>query len=124
VAKEAALLKQAAARRKRKWLSLAAISIGVLVAVAGVATFYTHRAHALTDKDTVVLADFENKTGDPIFDDALKQGLSVSLSQSPFLNLLSDQRVGETLRFMGHNSGERLTSVLARDVCVRTNSKA
>jgi class 3 adenylate cyclase len=71
-AKQAATQKDATARHKRQRLSVAAIVIGVVAIVTGAAIFYTHRAHALTDKDTLVLADFDNKTGDPVFDDALK----------------------------------------------------
>ena len=78
----------------------------------------------LTEKDTIVLADFANTTGDAVFDDTLKQGLSVQLSQSPFLNLLPEQKVSETLKLMGRTPGERLTQEVAREICVRTNSKA
>jgi len=101
-----------------------AISVGVVVVVMVAATFYTRRAHALTDKDTIVLADFTNKTGDPVFDDTLKQGLSVALSQSPFLKLLSDEKVNDTLKMMGGKLGERLTPEVAQEVCLRTNNKA
>jgi eukaryotic-like serine/threonine-protein kinase len=116
--------RRAKTRVKRWRLSVAVIAAGVILAVASAAIFYTHRAHALTDKDTVVLADFENKTGDPVFDVALKQGLSVLLAQSPFLNLLPDQKIDDTLTLMGRKRGDRLTAALARDICVRTNSKA
>jgi len=78
----------------------------------------------LTEKDTVVLADFDNKTGDAVFDDALKQALAVQLGQSPFLNILSERRVEETLRLMGRSSTEKITSDLARELCIRTGSKA
>ena len=62
---------------------------------------YFHRSTSLTDKDTIVLAEFENKTGDPVFDDTLRQGLSVQLQQSPFLSLISDQQIQQTLALMG-----------------------
>ncbi len=78
----------------------------------------------LTEKDTVVLADFTNSTGDPVFDDALKQALGVQLGQSPFLNILSDRRVEETLHLMGRQSNDRITRDVARELCVRTGSKA
>jgi tetratricopeptide (TPR) repeat protein len=78
----------------------------------------------LTEKDTVVLADFDNKTGDTVFDDALKQALAVQLGQSPFLNILSDRKVEETLRLMGRASNERITRDVARELCIRTGSKA
>ena len=82
------------------------------------------RPKVLTEKDTIVLADFANTTGDTVFDDTLKQGLSVSLSQSPFLNLLPDQKVSETLKLMGRPAAERVTQAVAREICLRTNSKA
>ena len=81
-------------------------------------------AAALTEKDTVVLADFENKTGDAVFDDALKQALAVELGQSPFLNVLSDRKVGETLGMMGRPKNERVTADVGRELCLRTGSKA
>jgi eukaryotic-like serine/threonine-protein kinase len=82
------------------------------------------KTEQLTEKDSVVLADFDNKTGDAVFDDALKQALSVQLGQSPFLNILSDRRVEETLRLMGRPSTERITRDVARELCIRTGSKA
>ena len=81
-------------------------------------------AAALTEKDTVVLADFENKTGDTVFDDALKQALAVELGQSPFLNVLSDRKVSDTLGMMGRPKNERVTADVGRELCVRTGSKA
>jgi eukaryotic-like serine/threonine-protein kinase len=82
------------------------------------------RPAKLTDKDTVVLADFANATGDPIFDGALRQGLSSQLEQSPFLNLLSDERIAQTLSLMAQPKDSRLTHELAREVCQRTASAA
>lgn len=78
----------------------------------------------LTEKDTIVLAYFANTTGDAIFDDTLKQALATPLAQSPFLNILSDQRVSETLRMMGRSPGERVTLDTAREICERTGSTA
>jgi tetratricopeptide (TPR) repeat protein len=78
----------------------------------------------LTDKDTIILSDFDNKTGDAVFDDTLKQGLSVQLEQSPFLALLSESKVNETLKLMGRSPDDRLTANLTREVCQRTGSKA
>src|SRR5262249_34465169 len=78
----------------------------------------------LTDKDTVVLADFANNTGDPVFDDTLKTALSVSLNQSPFLSVLPDSKVAETLKLMTRPANTRLTPDLAREVCVRAGVKA
>src|SRR5439155_1176775 len=84
----------------------------------------TTKATPLTEKDTVVLADFDNKTGDTVFDDALKQALAVQLGQSPFLNILSDRKVEETLHLMGRAPNERATRDVARELCIRTGSKA
>ncbi len=78
----------------------------------------------LTNKDSIVLSDFTNTTGDGVFDDTLKQGLSVQLEQSPFLDLVSDRKVNETLKLMGRTAGDRLTPEIAREVCQRTGSKA
>jgi serine/threonine protein kinase/tetratricopeptide (TPR) repeat protein len=78
----------------------------------------------LTEKDTVVLSDFTNKTGETVFDDALKQALVVELGQSPFLNVLSDRRVSQALQMMGHPGNERITMDTGRELCVRTGSKA
>jgi eukaryotic-like serine/threonine-protein kinase len=81
-------------------------------------------ATPLTEKDTIVLADFDNKTGDPVFDDALKQALAVQLGQSPFINILSDRKVNETLHLMGREPGTRIGTDVAKELCVRTGSKA
>jgi serine/threonine protein kinase/tetratricopeptide (TPR) repeat protein len=78
----------------------------------------------LTEKDTVVLSDFNNKTGEAVFDDALRQALVVELGQSPFLNVLSDRRVSQALQMMGHPGNERITMDTGRELCVRTGSKA
>jgi serine/threonine protein kinase/Tfp pilus assembly protein PilF len=96
----------------------------VVVVLAASSYIFLHRKAKLTDKDTIVLADFDNETDDSVFDDTLKQGLSVQLEQSPFLDLLSDRRVNETLKLMGHPSGDRLTPEVTREVCQRTGSKA
>jgi serine/threonine protein kinase/Flp pilus assembly protein TadD len=111
------------AARRQLWpmLSVAAVLLALLAA-GGV--FYLRRSPKLTEKDAIVLADFENKTGDAVFDDTLKQGLSVALSQSPFLNLVPDQKVRDTLTMMGRPPGDRLTEAVTRDVCLRTGSKA
>ena len=111
--------------RGRRILRFALAAAAVLVlAVGGV--FLWQRTHAmpLTDKDVLVLADFTNTTGDSVFDDTLKQGLSVQLEQSPFLNLVSDSTVNETLKLMGRPAGDRLTPEITREVCQRTGSKA
>jgi serine/threonine protein kinase/tetratricopeptide (TPR) repeat protein len=111
--------------RKRWKVLVPAAVILIAAAIAGAVYFHSRQATThLTEKDTIVLADFANTTGDAVFDDTLKQGLSVQLSQSPFLNLLPEQKVSETLKLMGRTPGERLTREVAREICVRTNSKA
>jgi tetratricopeptide (TPR) repeat protein len=96
----------------------------VAAAFAAVSYFYFHRPPKLTDKDTIVLADFTNTTGDAVFDGTLRQGLAVQLEQSPFLSLVSDDSIQQTLRLMGQASDARLTPEIARDLCQRTGSKA
>jgi len=100
------------------------IVFSAIVILVAAAIFYFHRPPKLTEKDSIVLADFTNTTGDAVFDDALKQGLSVQLEQSPFLALVSDRRVNETLKLMGRPAGDRLTPEVTREVCQRTGSKA
>ena len=104
---------------RRWWLAAGLLLIAVLVSV-----LVSSRPATLTDKDTVVLADITNKTGDPVFDDALRQGLSSQLEQSPFLNLLSEERIAQTLSLMAQPKDARLTHDLAREVCQRTASAA
>jgi len=82
------------------------------------------KATPLTEKDTIVLADFTNTTSDPVFDGTLKQALAVDLEQSPFLNILSDRKVGETLKLMGRPPTEHVTADVAKELCMRTGSKA
>ncbi len=103
------------------------VAIPVLLAavlVAGSLYYRSHGTKLLTDRDTIILADFINTTGDSVFDDTLKQGLSVQLEQSPFLNLVSEHRVNEALKLMGRPAGDRLTPEVTREVCQRTGSKA
>ena len=96
----------------------------MIAALAAGSYFFVHHTPKLTSKDAIVLGDFTNTTEEAVFDDTLKQGLSVQLEQSPFLNLLSDQRVDETLRLMGRSPDDRLTANVTREVCQRTGSKA
>ena len=110
---------------KRLWKILIPAAVVVVAAlVAGGLYFRSRSAAPLTEKDTIVLADFENKTSDPVFDDAMKQALAVQLGQSPFLNILSDRKVGETMRLMGRQPSDRITRDVAGELCVRTGSKA
>ena len=111
---------------RKRWKVLApAALILVAAAIGGTLYFRSRQAMArLTDKDTIVLSDFDNKTGDSVFDDTLKQGLSVQLEQSPFLALVSERKVNETLKLMGRPAGDRLTPEVTHEVCLRTGSKA
>jgi len=110
-----------ARNRRVLWITGALV---VVVAAVAASYFLSRRPAKLTEKDTVVLADFVNTTGDPVFDGTLRQGLSSQLEQSPFLNLLSDDRVGQTLSLMGKPKDTRLTPELARELCQRTASTA
>jgi DNA-binding winged helix-turn-helix (wHTH) protein/tetratricopeptide (TPR) repeat protein len=105
-----------------RWALGTAAVLVTLAAVGGY--FYRHRAPKLTEKDTLLLADFTNQTGDPVFDDTLKQALTVALRQSPFLNVVSDSRVAATLRLMKRPAGTAVTGEVAREVCQRVGSRA
>ena len=97
----------------------------ILIAAAGAAYFFVHRrAPKLTEKDTIVLAEFANSTGDAVCDDTLKTALNVSLRQSPFLNMLSDSGVAKTLQQMTRPTSTKLTPEVARELCQRAGSKA
>ena len=110
--------------RQRKTLEITACRRGGTVGVVGWCFFYFQRAPKLTDKDTIVLADFTNTTGDPVFDGTLRQGLSVQLEQSPFLSLISDERIHKILPLMAQPVDARLTPAVAREICERTSSAA
>jgi serine/threonine protein kinase/tetratricopeptide (TPR) repeat protein len=113
------------AGRKLWKILVPATVILVAVAIAGVFYFRTRQTtHRLTEKDTIVLADFANSTGDPVFDDTLKTALSVSLNQSPFLNVLSENKVAATLKSMTRPPDTKLTPDVARELCQRAGSKA
>ena len=87
------------------------------IAASASALFISNRkAHALTDKDTIVLADFTNGTGDAVFDGALRQGLSIQLEQSPFLSIVSDQQIQQTMQMMGQKPDAMLTPQIAREI--------
>jgi eukaryotic-like serine/threonine-protein kinase len=105
-----------------KWIGLAGVLL--LMVAAGYWRLVSRRPAVLGVKDTVVLADFANSTGDPMFDETLRQGLAIQLRQSPYLSLISDQRISHALRLMGHRADARLTPELARGVCERTGSTA
>jgi serine/threonine protein kinase/tetratricopeptide (TPR) repeat protein len=119
---------EAPVANKKLWKILVPMAV-VLIAAAIAGVFYfrsrwTKHATALTEKDTIVLADFANSTGDPVFDDTLKTALSVSLNQSPFLNVLSDSKVAATLKLMTRPRDTKLTPDVARELCQRAGSKA
>jgi serine/threonine protein kinase/tetratricopeptide (TPR) repeat protein len=107
-----------------RWIGIAAIAVVAVALGVGVWLYFARRAQALTEKDTIVLADFTNTTGDAIFDDTLKTALNVSLRQSPFLNVLSDSEVAKTLKLMTRPAEAKLTPDLARELCQRAGSKA
>lgn len=106
-----------------RWKVIIPAAIAVVVLAAS-SYFYFHRTPKLTDKDTIVLADFTNTTDDAVFDGALRQGLTVQLEQSPFLSLVSERRIQQTLRLMGQPPDARLTPEIARDLCQRMESAA
>jgi len=109
----------------RRWVSSSLIAMAFALGITGGLEYWrSHRTLKLTDKDTIVLSDFTNTTGDPVFDDTLKQGLSVQLEQSPFLKLLSESKVNGTLKLMGRGAGDSVTPAVAREICQRTGSKA
>ena len=113
------------ARATRWWMVVGAaiLIIGIGLAIAS-RMFFPHKVHALTDKDTIVLADFANATGDPVFDGTLRQGLSVQLEQSPFLSIIPDEKIQQTLALMGQPADTKLIPAIAREVCQRTTSAA
>jgi eukaryotic-like serine/threonine-protein kinase len=110
--------------RRPLWKILAPVA-GILVAVvAGALYFRSSRAHAITEKDSILLADFVNTTGDAVFDGTLKKALAVDLQQSPFLNVVSDERARQTLTLMGKSPEERITPGIGREIAQRTGVKA
>jgi tetratricopeptide (TPR) repeat protein/predicted Ser/Thr protein kinase len=114
----------AAAPAKRwKWYAAAGVAAAVIV-IAAFWFFQSRRAQALTERDTILLSDFLNTTGEPVFDGTLKQALAVNLGQSPFLNIFPEQRLRATLRFMGRSADERVIDAVAREICQREGIKA
>ena len=112
------------ARKSIRWAGVAGATIVVIGLAVGGWLFFSRKAHALTDKDTIVLADFDNKTGDAVFDGTLRQGLSVQLEQSPFLSIISDEQVQQTLQMMDQRPNAKLTPEIALELCQRTASAA
>jgi eukaryotic-like serine/threonine-protein kinase len=110
-------------QRGIRWKVIAPAAAAVVALTAG-GYFFFHRTPKLTDKDTIVLADFMNSTGDTVFDGTLRQGLSSQLEQSPFLSVISDQRTRQTLQLMGKSTDTKLTPEIAQELCQRTASNA
>ena len=113
---------QAGSRRYKIWIS--AVILLLLATAVGIYRLSFHRKSILTEKDTVVLADFDNSTGDPVFDGTLRSGMAVQLEQSPFLSLIPDDRIQQVLREMSQPADARLTPAIAREICERTSSAA
>jgi serine/threonine protein kinase/tetratricopeptide (TPR) repeat protein len=109
---------------RTRWRGALAALIAIAILVVAAVCWRSRVSAKLTEKDTIVLADFVNTTGDSVFDGALRQGLSSQLEQSPFLNLLSDEKIAQTLALMAQSRDTRLTTDLARQVCQRTASAA
>ncbi|HEU4869824.1 MAG TPA: protein kinase [Pyrinomonadaceae bacterium] len=105
-------------------IAAAIVALIVIVGTASAFYFYRRNAHALTSRDTILLTDFVNTTGEPVFDGTLKQALAVQLGQTPFLNLFPEDRVRETLRFMGRSPDDRITRDVGREICQRQGIKA
>ena len=115
---------EARAARVAKLWKIAIPVLMVALLIAGGLYYRSHQSKRLTEKDTIVLTDFANSTGDTIFDDTLKTALNVSLRQSPFLNVLSDSQVAKTLQQMTRPAGTKLTPEVARELCLRAGNKA
>jgi serine/threonine protein kinase/tetratricopeptide (TPR) repeat protein len=113
----------AAAVIGKRWRAIVPAAVAILALSVGT-YFYFHRSPKLSDKDTIVLADFTNTTGDPVFDGTLRQGLSVQLEQSPFLSIVPEQQVQQTLQMMGQTPDAKLTPEIARELCQRMGSAA
>jgi len=122
VTEKAADLKSGSTLLRRPW-----ILVGAGVAVVVVAAFFfirSRQSHTLTERDSILLTDFTNTTGDPVFDDTLKQAVAVQLQQSPFLNVVSQQKVSQALHYMGRQPSERISPEIGREICQRENVKA
>ena len=109
----------------KRWPRIATAAVFILATLGGGLLYYRSRqTPKLTDKDTIVIGDFANSTGDPVFDNTLKTALAVALNQSPFLNVLSENQAARTLKLMTRAADTKLTPDVARDLCLRTDSKA
>ncbi len=120
--KRSAAAVAAAPPKKSRRIKIAALAVIAIMALAAGGYFYFNRAPKLTEKDSIILADFTNTTGDPVFDGTLRQGLSAQLEQSPFLRIISGDLIAQTLRLMEKPPDTRLTQDVARQVCQRVNA--
>src|SRR5205807_4779996 len=122
--RNASIRKPAVQSRSRKlplWLIPALI---VALVAAGIGIVFLKRGHALTEKDSILITDFVNTTADAVFDGTLKKALAVDLGQSPYLNVFPDQKIRQTLQFMGRSPTDRITSDIGREICQRDSIKA
>ncbi len=116
---------RAGARTPNWWIAVPVVLSAILIAaIAGIFVYRHHGKKILSEKDTIVLADFDNSTGDPVFDATLRRGMAVQLEQSPFLSLIPDDRIQQVLREMSQPADMRLTPAIAREICERTSSAA
>ena len=109
--------------RSKRWLWVAGIAAVVVAAVAA-GFLFTHRTSVLTERDSILLTEFTNTTGEPVFDGTLKQALASQLQQSPFLNIVPESKIAQTLKYMGRPGDERITADLGREICQRAGIKA
>ncbi len=107
----------------KKWVFASLIALAIAIGAGAFLLFFRGK-RVLSANDTVVLADFANSTGDPVFDDTLRRGMAVQLEQSPFLSLISEEQIQQALRLMGQPADARLTPAIARQICERTGSAA
>jgi tetratricopeptide (TPR) repeat protein len=122
IAEAEAAVKPAKKSTRLRWGMVTGAALVVVALAVGGWLFFSRRTHALTEKDTIVLADFTNTTGDPVFDGTLRQGLSVQLEQTPFLKLVPGDQVAQTLKMMERPPDAPLTPAVAREVCQRMNA--
>ena len=113
------------AAASRRWKVLVSVALVIIAALVAGGLFYrSHKTPSLTERDTILLSDFTNTTGDPVFDSTLKKALAVSLGQSPYLNVVPDSKVQQTLKLMGKPPETRITSDIGREICQRAHIKA
>ncbi len=114
---------EVAVEKPRKIWKIAVLSVAVALLVVGI-SFYSRESHKLTEKDSILVTDFTNTTGDAVFDGTLRKALVVGLEQSPFLNVVPDQKIQETLKFMGRGPEEHISTTIGREICQREGIKA